>query len=205
MPKVRRTFPKMTAVEVEAAVARSFGIRHNLIVPNVSWGLFHDNHEADLVVLHDSGYADEIEIKVTAADIKKDLAKRHCAHRAGGCRHIRRLFFAVPSWLADDPNIPVNAGILSVEPGRRRVVTVRAAAVNRNAVKFDDAMRYALARLGSLRIWTLKERERRRIVEQRRDAADARLWRQHVRESERVAKRLHVPVHIVAGALAVPS
>ena len=200
MPKVRRTFPKMTAVEVEAAVARSFGIRHNLIVPNVSWGLFEDNHEADLVVLHESGYADEIEIKVSAADIKKDLAKRSHAHKERGCRHIRRLFFAVPSWLADDPNIPANAGVLSVEAGHRRVVTVRAAAINRNAVRFDDEMRYRLARLGCLRIWTFKERERRRIVEQRRDAADARLWRQYMRLQERKTTRSSVPVPVVAAA-----
>lgn len=205
MAKRERGIPKMTAVEVEAAVARSFGIRHNLVVPNVSWGLFNDNHEADLVVLHESGYADEIEIKVTAADIKKDLAKNHNAHRACGCKQIRRLFFAVPSWLADDPNIPANAGILSVETGHRRVVTVRAAAINRNAVRFSDEMRYRLARLGCLRIWTFKERERRRIAEQRRDAGDARLWRQHVRDSERLSKRLHVPLRVVAGTTGVES
>lgn len=189
----------MTAVEIEVAVANSFGIRHNLVVPNVSWGLFSDNHEADLVVLHDSGYADEIEIKVTAADIKKDLTKRSHAHKERGCRHIRRLFFAVPSWLADDPNIPAAAGILSVAPGSRSVVTVRAPAVNRKAVRFDDAMRYTLARLGCLRIWAFKQRENRRIAELRRDSEDARKWRQHIRDSERSAKRLHVPFRVVAG------
>lgn len=200
MSKVRRTFPKMTAVEVETAVANSFGIRHNLVVPNVSWGLFHDNHEADLVVLHDSGYADEIEIKVSAADIKKDLTKRHHAHKERGCRHIRRLFFAVPSWLANDHNIPSTAGILSVEPGSRRVVTVRAPTINRNAVRFDADMRYRLARLGCLRIWTFKQREKRRIAELRRDAEDARKWRLHIREIEKTAKKLGVPTRILSGS-----
>lgn len=187
MKKSRRPFPKMTAVEIEVAVANSFGIRHNLVVPNVSWGLFNDNHEADLVVLHESGYADEIEIKVTASDIARDLHKRSHAHKERGCRHIRRLFFAVPAWLADDPNIPAAAGILAVSPIGRRVVTVRTPAINRNAVKFDDDMRYKLARLGCLRIWTFKQREKRRIAEVRRDAEDAHCWRQHIKTSKRNA------------------
>ena len=199
MSRPGRPFPKMTAVEIEVAVANSFGIRHNLVVPNVSWGLFRDGHEADLVVLHDSGYADEVEIKVSSADIKKDLTKRHHAHKERGCRHIRRLFFAVPAWLADDPNIPVNAGILTVTPGSRRVVTVRAAAINRNAVRFDDDMRYTLARLGCLRIWTFKQREKRRIAEMRRDSDDARAWRLHVRAAERNSKRYGVPLSVCLG------
>lgn len=200
MSKRARAFPKMTAVEIEVAVANSFGIRHNLVVPNVSWGLFNDNHEADLVVLHDSGYADEIEIKVTASDIARDLVKRSHAHKERGCRHIRRLFFAVPVWLADDPNIPATAGILTVSPGSRRVVTVRAPAINRNAVRFDDGMRYKLARLGCLRIWTFKQREKRRIAEVRRDAEDARAWRRHVRASNLNAERCKVPLRICLGS-----
>ena len=188
MSRPGRPFPKMTAVEIEVAVANSFGIRHNLVVPNVSWGLFRDGHEADLVVLHDSGYADEVEIKVSSADIKKDLTKRHHAHKERGCRHIRRLFFAVPAWLADNPDIPANAGILALTPGSQRVVTVRVPTVNRNAVRFDDDMRYTLARLGCLRIWTFKQREKRRIAEMRRDAEDARSWRLHLRSQKQSSR-----------------
>ena len=164
--------PKMTAIEVESAVADFFNFRTNLIVPNVSWGLFDDHHEADLVVLHPSGFADEVEIKVTAADIKADLAKRSRAHKEAGCREIRRLFFAVPYWLADNPNIPAFAGIISIG-GPHGTQIVRAAKINRKASKLDDQKRAKLAHLGCMRIWTLKRHEKARLIKLRKDAEAA--------------------------------
>ena len=54
-----------------------FNYRANLIVPNISWGL--GLHECDLLVLTSSGYATEIEIKVSKADLKVVVdAKGRC-------------------------------------------------------------------------------------------------------------------------------
>jgi len=44
----------MKTIEMEIAFARYFGIRQNLIIPNVSWGM--DTHECDLFVLTPARY-----------------------------------------------------------------------------------------------------------------------------------------------------
>lgn len=141
----------MTANEVEIAVARHFGYRQNVVVPNVSWGLG-ISYEADLVVLRASGFCFEVEIKVTRSDIRADLRKRH--------KHdglwFRQLWFAVPRDLADDPNIPQRAGVLAVE-SLTRVIVVRVAALNAAARKMPDAVQRKLLHLASMRTWTLKE------------------------------------------------
>jgi hypothetical protein len=68
----------MKAIHVELAVASYFGIRRHLIVPNVSWGLGL-RHECDLLIVRESGFAAEVEIKVSKSDLKKDVEKRKWA------------------------------------------------------------------------------------------------------------------------------
>jgi len=63
----------MTSKEIEILVADYFNYRANLIVPNVSWGL--GVHECDILVLTKAGYAWEVEIKTSVADVKADLKK----------------------------------------------------------------------------------------------------------------------------------
>ena len=57
----------MKTIEMEVALMKHFGIRQNIIVPNVSWSFL--NYEADLVVLTKSNYATEIEIKISKATV----------------------------------------------------------------------------------------------------------------------------------------
>ena len=102
----------MTANEVEIEVAKHFGWRQNVIVPNVYWGLGL-NYEADMVILRPSGWAIEIEIKVTRADIKADL-KKHKHNFTNEQSKFRQFYFAVPKIIADDPRIPERAGILAI-------------------------------------------------------------------------------------------
>ncbi len=147
--------PKITAQQIEIAVANHFGYRQNLIVPNVYWGLGL-NYEADLVVLRPSDWAIEVEIKVTAADIKADLSKR----RQHDSNLFRELYFAVPECLSENPNIPERAGILSVSwHGLHgwRVKKVRDAARRKTARKWKPETRQKLCELAAMRIWSLKE------------------------------------------------
>lgn len=146
---------RLTAQDIELAVANFFGIRENIIVPNVSWGLFRDNHEADMVVLRESGWADEVEIKVTAHDIKKDLQK-HYGRGHARSEMIRFLWFAVPEKLIGDPNIPEYAGILGVYEKGKTVRLVRPAKARAGARKLNEKEHGKLLRLGCLRIWMLK-------------------------------------------------
>ena len=64
-----------TAAEIEVVVAQYFDPRRNVIVPNVWWG-WGLRHECDLVVMTKTGYAYEVEIKVSRSDLKADLKKR---------------------------------------------------------------------------------------------------------------------------------
>ena len=142
----------MNARQIEIAVARHYCYRRNVIVPNVSWGLgLH--YEADLVVLRPSGWAEEIEIKISKSDIKADLKKS----RAHECRWFRRLWFAVPVVLADSPDIPERAGILSVDD-ELRVKVVRPAKIVKHAERMPEHKQKKLLHLASMRVWTLKEK-----------------------------------------------
>lgn len=159
--------PKWTAQQIEIAIANHFNYRQNLIVPNVSWGLF-KHHEADLIILSKANWCTEVEIKVSAADIKKDLSKRH-NHRE---HNIKSLWFAVPEELKDNPLIPSHAGILYVSrylwrsKTRYSVRTQRLPTPDKKAVKFTEEERNKLLRLGCLRVWGLKEKlnERRNFI-----------------------------------------
>ena len=148
----------MTAREIEIAVAHHFNSRQNVIVPNVSWGLGL-SYEADLVVLRPSGYAVEVEIKVSAADIRADLKKTH-EHR---CKWFRELWFAVPQDLADCEHIPAHAGILAVKDNglatwksKQYCEALRRCLTNKQALKWGTDKRMKLMSLGCMRIWTLK-------------------------------------------------
>lgn len=144
----------MYAEAIELAVARELNYRQNIIVPNVFWGLGL-RYEADLVCLRPSGYAIEIEIKTTAADIRADLKKR----RQHNSDLFRQLWFAVPVELAEHPDIPARAGIYAVvkhEQDWHYVKTIRPARRNLDANRWTAEQRLKLLHLAAMRIWGLK-------------------------------------------------
>jgi hypothetical protein len=154
----------MTTLEMEIAVMRWIGIRRNLVVPNVSHGMH--VHECDILSLTASGYATEVEIKISKADLLADKKKTH-GHRS---KKIANLYFAVPEELEELAlsEIPERSGLLIVKPRKRKyghrrytgysVVVVRKPVRNKLASKWSEKDRLKLARLGALRILGLKER-----------------------------------------------
>lgn len=160
----------MTTPEMEAALARLFNPRQNLIVPNVSWGMF--NHECDLIVVSAAGLIREIEIKVSKSDLIKDAEKWH-GHRDN---MISRLYFAIPKKLEKHIEyIPNHAGIIVVqartiwnEETGYRLATIHdvhpwttdiiktTKRLGNYHISLDE--RIALMRLSNLRIWGLKEK-----------------------------------------------
>lgn len=150
----------MNAKEVEIAVVNYFGARQHLIVPNVSWGFPGLLYEADLVVVTRAGYAKEIEIKVSKADLIKDKEKKH----NHGCAKFKELYFAIPEkLLKDKEHIPEKAGILVCEKIKYDDGVYYGAKLERPAkinggepLSLKD--KYELARLGTLRIWNLKKK-----------------------------------------------
>ena len=163
---------KLTSADIEVAVANYFKPRVNLIVPNISWGM--NLHECDVLILNSSNYAIEVEIKISKADIKADLKKRH-GHNSD---RIRRLFFAIPETLNTKDVIdliPERAGIFAVsnrypvyqtlpygDPKKisywmqPRCKVIRNAQINKNARPFTDMERINVGRLGMLRYWNIR-------------------------------------------------
>ena len=150
----------MKTIDIEIAVMEYIGIRQHLIVPNVSWGL--GLHECDILSLSKTGYATEIEIKVSKHDLLKDNEKRHGHHN----NKIAEFYFAVPESLKliALANIPERAGLFVAKKdldGTIYVKVIKSCLRNKDAVKWNEIDRYKLARLGTLRILGLKQKIRK--------------------------------------------
>lgn len=138
--------------EIELKIAYYFGVRQNLIVPNISWGL--GIHECDLLCCTKAGYCTEVEIKRSVEDLKADRIKSH-GHKS---KKIKYLYFAVPSYLVQHiEHIPLRAGILVIT-SKRKVVCIAKPELNKDCRPLSEKEQYEMARLGALRIWDLKSR-----------------------------------------------
>jgi hypothetical protein len=154
----------MKSVDIELALLRLYSARVNIVVPNVSWGLF--SHECDIIVCRPTGYVAEIEIKVSVADMKADLKKQH--HHVDRQNRIRELYYAIPKKIYDKciQYIPEEAGIIVVEEYYEELLkddfyfaTIkRKAKANRFARVLTDKEKLKLAHLGTMRIWNLKRK-----------------------------------------------
>ena len=162
----------MTADHIELALTRHggpFDCRPWLVVDRVSWGF--NIHECDLVAVSSNGYAHEIEIKVSASDLRRDSKKRH-GHRDQDPRgygyrmrtgkrtsRITCFWFAVPEALVKvaETEIPVGAGLIGVDDdGRAR--RVRKPQRIQGARKLSLNEYAILARLGTIRYWAMRLR-----------------------------------------------
>lgn len=149
---------KITSTEIEVKLASYFNYRQNLIVPNISWGM--DIHECDVLVVRKSGIGIEIEIKVDKYDLIKDAKKPH-QHRDRNNR-IKELYFAIPNYLEKYIEyIPEHAGILVLTKNTDWGVylnckEIRKPIPNKTARKFTSEEMMNVARLGTMRIWSLK-------------------------------------------------
>ena len=156
--------------EIELCVAGFFDYRQNLIVPNVADGM--GLHECDMLVVTPTGYATEVEIKISASDLKAD-AKKHHRHASD---MIKLFYFAIPESLTPYiQHIHERAGIMII---KRRLAfhwdymsdkkicdgekdyceIIRAPRVNSAAKKWEAKDRLALMRLSTMRIWSLKRK-----------------------------------------------
>lgn len=154
---------KLTTEEMEIALMKELNVRQNIIIPNISYGM-DDLHECDLLVLRKSGWADEIEIKISKADFKNDKRKKHDhTHQL-----IRDFYFAVPEWMEDFSlaNVPKKAGLMivrmvevrydghiKIEP---RIKITKRPNSNPCARKWTDKEIIKLGHLGCMRIYSLK-------------------------------------------------
>jgi hypothetical protein len=147
----RKNMNYETCPEIEMAIVRYFNPRLNTIVPNVWWGMGL-NHECDLFVLTKSGFAYEVEIKVSRSDIKADLKKPY-GHDS---RLLRKLYFAIPEKLTGSIDlIPERAGVLTVS-NTGHVEKLREAKPYPQAVRLSPEQQFKVAKLGTMRVWALR-------------------------------------------------
>ncbi|MCF8218724.1 MAG: hypothetical protein K9J21_07055 [Bacteroidales bacterium] len=165
----------MTTIEIELALMEHIDFRQKLIVPNLSRFSGLTYFETDLLALSGSGYATSIEIKASKSDLKADLKKKHIQDlelkRSFAIKHffknIKYFYYAVPEELQDMAlhQIPDICGLYVVCEKKHKlfdhtlkfVKEVRQPVVI-NRVKWNDEMKYMLARLGTMRIYSLKNR-----------------------------------------------
>jgi hypothetical protein len=148
--------PKIHSGHIEVAVAKLFGFRQHLIVPNVSWG-WDLRHEADMIIVNHCNKVTEVEIKISIADLKADFKKEN-GHQS---KKIGRLYYAFPVEMLEKalPLIPNDCGIITVkthEDGRYTALFHRVIKYDKNIKPITDMQRIKLGGLGCMRIWTLK-------------------------------------------------
>ena len=156
---------KITTPEIEVAVAKHLGIRQCIIVPNISWG-FNGMHECDVFAIRKSGFAVEIEIKQSKSDLIADAKKTH--RKKPVDKRISEVYFAFqdkyyPDWAE---YVPSYAGILTTRmtyDGKLIACRRRNAKRNKLCRKLTDKEQLLVARLGTLRIWSLKDTLNKRL------------------------------------------
>ena len=145
--------------DMELALVRYLNNRVNFIIPNVFWGL-NFNYELDLMVVKNSGYAYEIEIKTSISDLKAEKWKKnkHYSNR------IKQLYFAIPWVLLQkaEPLIPERAGIYTVDE-YSRVRLYRKPKINVNARRLTEKEIIKLGKLSNMRMWNAIETLNQRI------------------------------------------
>lgn len=161
----RITKPKVKpikTIDIEVAIAKYYGVRKNIIVPNISWG-FHWMHECDMFIVSKAGIATEVEIKISKSDLLKDFEKGHKHQDRAG--RITYFYYAMPEILYEKCKdlIPKEAGILTCERGSWEGASAyirekRKPEKRKNTRKLTPEEQFKIAWLGTMRIFSLKEK-----------------------------------------------
>lgn len=163
MRKMSAEKKPITTIEMEVAIAKYFGIRQHIIVPNISWGF--GMHECDLFIITKAGCAIEVEIKRSKSDLLADFERGH--NHIDRQNRITEFYYAMPEDLYEKCKdlIPENAGIITcyrwtdyAKRDRIDAHTKRKATRIKGARKLTPEEQLRIARVGTMRIWTLKEK-----------------------------------------------
>jgi len=155
---------RLSYLDIELAIAKYYDTRQHIIVPNcyINFGTSAD-HECDLIIIKRTGYAEEIEIKMSKSDLKADFKKKH-GHVDERLQH---LYYAMPVELYEQCKelIPESAGVLTItkyeDRGFARCVK---SAPKKQCRKLTIEEQLKIARLGVMRMWNLKQKYQRSTV-----------------------------------------
>jgi len=156
----------MTANDITKVLAiNHWNFLKQIIVPRCKFA----GSEADLLVLYPNNWLEEIEIKISSADFKREFKAKKTKHKRlvygirkyrekGYNNHlIHKFWFAMPLELANYlvNDIPDYAGLISIEKkGNKFMVNiVKEAPVLNMGRKLTDKERIKLMRLAYIRFW----------------------------------------------------
>ena len=157
---------KTKCIDIEIAIMQKFDIRRNLIVPNITNQMQLVGFETDMLIINGNNYATGFEIKVSKGDLKNDLKKPQYALidvMKYGKRGMDRYYgkfeyfnYAVPIELKEEALAMIHpfCGLWVFEKkssGKNTFVEVRKPK-KISDYKWTDKNKYAIARLGSMRI-----------------------------------------------------
>lgn len=170
MSKLKKTLPseikenidikepeKYTYTQVELAIVEHFDKEKNLIIPNC----FMDykakiSHECDILLINTTGYATEVEIKMSVSDFKADFKKKH----KHDDERLKYLYYAVPHYIKDKclELVPEYGGLMSISKNKRGkfIIEIIKNAPKKTCRKFTLEEKYRFARLCSLKYWNAK-------------------------------------------------
>ncbi len=161
----------MKTSDIEYAIQSRFDIRTHLIIPNAYWGAGF-SYELDVLVVRETGYCIEFEIKQTFADFKNDFKKHKWqVYRINGGmlnNFIKEFYYVFPAelWFKREGDIrkllPEFAGVIVVfNQGENKIPNTelkRKAKQNTSAKPMKEKQMYDVARLGMIRYWALSRR-----------------------------------------------
>jgi hypothetical protein len=136
-----------------------FNWRQSVIVPNVSYGM-NINYEIDLLVVSNSLYCHEIEIKVTKQDIKADFTKR-IYHNAN---FVKLFSYAVPEDLKYCEYLPDDCGLIVVPNNIKRPYLLCPPKINKQAKKLTIEQYLKLIKLCNCRMWSLRNNNYAKLI-----------------------------------------
>ena len=120
-------------------------------------------HECDMFIVSKAGIATEVEIKISKSDLLKDFEKGHNHQDRAG--RITYFYYAMPETLYEKVKdlIPKEAGILTCERGSWEGASAymrekRKPEKRKNTRKLTPEEQLKIAWLGTMRIWSLKEK-----------------------------------------------
>jgi len=162
---------KIKTPELELLVAKFFGIRTNLIIPNLSWGM-KLRYEADLTIVTRTKYCYEVELKVSKSDLIAEAKKKVHAHKGD---IYKRFYYAMPDYIYDEKLITNDdAGILLAEwiPEHKYwhqtykahwKINETRKPKNKKTSKITDEQYLKLLELQAMRVWSMKKKNRKII------------------------------------------
>jgi hypothetical protein len=169
---VNHVLVAVTCLDIEVAIMKEFNFRQNLIVPNITNMMCILPFETDMFVLTNSGYAYGFEIKVSKSDLKADFKKpqhREFEQMHNGKTGLERyygkfkyFYYAVPEnlkeyaleiipdfcglWVLNKPEYPQIRRFYQAKEPKKLFDR-----------KWSEKERYEIARLGTMRIYSLKQ------------------------------------------------